>query len=125
MPPANRADAAALKKEGNAAFSKGAYQAAIESYTAAIDLWMEDADRATLYSNRAAARMKLDAPDRALPDAERACVLAPGYAKAHFRKAQSLVALRRNPEALAALDTVLQLAPGDSAALELRATLQK
>ena len=48
--PANRADAAALKKEGNDAMKRGAYKAAVEAYTAAIDLWMENEDRAILYT---------------------------------------------------------------------------
>ena len=52
--PANRADAAALKKEGNDAMKRGAYKAAVEAYTAAIDLWMENSDRAILW--RPAAR---------------------------------------------------------------------
>ena len=53
------ADAPKLKKEGNAAFGKGKYAEAVEKYTQAIDLWMEPHDRAVLYSNRSAARLKV------------------------------------------------------------------
>ena len=53
------ADAAKLKKEGNAAFGKAKYAEAVEKYTQAIDLWMDTHDRAVLYSNRSAARLKV------------------------------------------------------------------
>ena len=55
----NRADAAALKRSGNALFGKGRYAEAVSEYTAAIDLWMEPHDRAVLYANRSAARIKI------------------------------------------------------------------
>ena len=55
----SRADVGALKKAGNAAFARGAYAEAVEEYTAAIDLWMDEHERAVLYTNRAAARLKM------------------------------------------------------------------
>ena len=58
VPRAMATDAAALKKEGNGHFTKGNPEAAARCYTAAIDLWMENKDRAVLYVNRAAARLK-------------------------------------------------------------------
>ena len=109
--PANRADAAALKKEGNDAMKRGAYKAAVEAYTAAIDLWMENSDRAVLYSNRAAARLKMPGEaTKALSDAERACALHPTYAKAHFRRGQALRALKKDIPAAHAMHHVLALA---------------
>ena len=93
--PANRADAAALKKEGNDAMKRGAYKAAVEAYTAAIDLWMENSD-AILYPNRAAARLKMPGEaTKALSDAERVRA-TPTYAKAHFRRGQALRALKKD-----------------------------
>jgi tetratricopeptide (TPR) repeat protein len=122
--PANRADAAALKKEGNDAMKRGAYKAAVEAYTAAIDLWMENSDRAILYSNRAAARLKMPGEaTKALSDAERACALHPTYAKAHFRRGQALRALKKNIPAAHAMHQVLALAPGDAGAVEELRTL--
>ncbi len=115
--PASRSDPVALKKEGNAAFSRGAYAAAVSSYTAAIDLWMEPRDRAILYANRSAARLKIAGEkQKALSDAERAGQLAPDYAKGHFRRAQALRALGRPDDALGALQRVLELSPDDAAA---------
>lgn len=117
MPPASRSDPQALKKEGNAAYSRGAWANAVASYTAAIDLWMEPADRAVLYTNRSAARLKMAGEkQKALADAERATQLQPSYAKAHFRLAQALRALGKPADAAAALGKVLELSPGDAAA---------
>ena len=111
--PANRADAAALKKEGNDAMKRGAYKAAVEAYTAAIDLWMENSDRAILYSNRAAARLKMPGEaTKALSDAERACALHPTYAKAHFRRGQALRALKKDIPAAHAMHQVLAMSTG-------------
>ena len=124
----SRADPVALKKAGNAAFGKGKYAEAVEHYTAAIDLWMEPADRAVLYSNRSAAKLKLPGErQKALSDATRACELAPEYAKAHFRRGQALRALGDPEPAVAAMERVLALSPADAAATaelaELRGAL--
>ena len=50
----------ALKKEGNEAFKKGKWEEAVGCYTAAIaaDSWMKPEQRAVLYVNRAAVRLK-------------------------------------------------------------------
>ena len=110
------ADVGALKKEGNRLFQARQWRPAIDKYTSAIDLWMEPADRAVLYTNRAACRLKLGEGHRALSDAERAAALAPTYVKAHFRMAAALRQLSRPSEAVAALLRLLELAPEDAAA---------
>ena len=127
-PKANPSDPLALKKEGNEHFKRGSFESAAKCYTTAIDLWMEPKDRAVLYVNRSAARMK-QAPEpgctaaalaeSALRDAERAIDLDASYPKGFFRRAQALVALGRHVDAAASLATVLSLAPGDAAAQAL------
>ena len=87
------ADVASLRAAGNKAFQSGKHAEAIAKYTQAIDLWMDPSDRAALYTNRAAARLKLSENDKALSDAQRAISLTPTYAKAHFRSAAALRAL--------------------------------
>ena len=57
-PKANPSDPLALKKEGNEHFKRGSFESAAKCYTTAIDLWLEPKDRAVLYVNRSAARMK-------------------------------------------------------------------
>ena len=114
-------DAAALKQEGNGYFKKGQFEEAAICYTAAIDLWMDPADRATLYGNRAAARLKLSGASKwqlALSDAQSATKLAPTNAKAHFRVGQALRKLGRPAEATKSLGRMLELVPGDAAGVE-------
>ena len=125
----NLADAAGLKKKGNELFGRGKYAEAVEAYTQAIDLWMEPKDRAVLYSNRSAARLKIAGEkQKALSDAERAVQLAPDYAKAHFRRGQALRALGEAAKAAEAMQEVLRLEPSDQAATlalaELRGALE-
>ena len=120
------ADAPKLKKEGNALFGKGKYSEAVEKYTQAIDLWMEPHDRAVLYSNRSAARLKLPGErQKALSDATRAVELAPDYAKAHFRRGQALRANGEPEQAAHEMERVLQLEPGDGAAAVALAELRE
>jgi len=127
-PRANPVDPAALKKEGNDHFKRGSYEAAAKCYTTAIDLWMEPKDRAVLYVNRAAARLKQTPEpacsshalaESALRDAERSTELDAVYPKAHFRRGQALAVLQRHAEAVVSLHKVLHLSPGDSAAQAL------
>ena len=61
----SRTDVAALKREGNAAFKEGKYEHAAACYTAAIDNWMKPEERAVLYVNRAAARLKQPSDEKA------------------------------------------------------------
>ena len=58
MVRASLVDVPALKKEGNQAFKDGKWEDAAACYTAAIDNWMKPEERAVLYVNRAAARLK-------------------------------------------------------------------
>jgi len=127
-PKANPTDPLALKKEGNDHFKRGAWEAAAKCYTAAIDLWMEPKDRAVLYANRSAARLKQSPEpgctasmlaESALRDAERAIELEATFAKGHFRRAQALSNLRRHADAAVSLRRVLALSPGDAAAQAL------
>jgi hypothetical protein len=98
-------------------FGKGKHAEAVEKYTQAIDLWMDEKDRAVLYSNRSAARLKLAGEkQKALADADRAVQLAPGYAKAHFRRGQALRALGDPAASAEAMAKVLEIEPGDGAA---------
>ena len=117
-------DVSALRLSGNKAFQSGRFADAVEQYTRAIDLWMEPSDRAALYTNRAAARLKLGENEKALSDAQRATSLAPTYAKAYFRAAAALRALNRPVDAAISLRRTLELAPGDAAAKQALTDLQ-
>merc|ERR1712151_1338358 len=77
-----RSDAA--RSEGNAHFRAGRYEAAVSSYTQALDYTPDDPK---LRSNRAAAYTSLRKYDFALGDCEAAIRLVPTWPKAYFRKA--------------------------------------
>ena len=117
---AHAAKAAGLKADGNTAFKNGENEKAARYYTSALELCTEPADRAVLHSNRAAARLRqgADSLQRALADAQQAVHLDPKSAKAHFRHGQVLRKLQRPSEAVAALQRMLELAPGDTAGKE-------
>lgn len=85
-PPAPAGSAEALKALGNAAFSAGRYDEAIEHYTLALD---GAPTSHVLYSNRAAAYLARRLPGDALnaiADANHAIRLDETFAKAYHRK---------------------------------------
>lgn len=109
-----RTEIADLKSKGNDAYRKKDIVAAINHYTKALQLYRDTkvfpdqdavaADKAVLFSNRAAAYLK--SPHRlkeALQDADRAVALAPEYPRAYVRKAMALKALDRVDEAVECL----------------------
>lgn len=79
-------EADAAKSLGSAAFSAGLYQDALEHYTSALGF---APDAAVLYSNRSVTYLKLDRTTEALQDAKRSTELAPSWARAWQRLAQS------------------------------------
>ena len=94
------AEAEKAKVEGNAAFAKGEYQSAIESYTRAIDI---APNSAVLYGNRALAYIKLIKSGvpckeerqmlrpKLASDAHKAMTLDERWAKGWVRMAEALV----------------------------------
>eukprot|EP00742_Colponemidia_sp_Colp-10_P001888 GILJ01002019.1.p1 GENE.GILJ01002019.1~~GILJ01002019.1.p1 ORF type:complete len:370 (-),score=49.89 GILJ01002019.1:251-1360(-) len=88
------------KKElGNKAFAAGDYAEALRQYTSAI---AEDENNAILYSNRAAANLKLGHFQDALNDAKKCTELSPTTPKGYFRLGEALRLLNRPQEALSA-----------------------
>ena len=83
-------------------------------------MWVEPAERAVLYTNRSAARLKLGEAAKALADAEKALTFNPTYAKAQFRAASALRLLKRPSEAEDRLQCVLALAPNEHIVLNHR-----
>ncbi|KFD59101.1 hypothetical protein M514_00264 [Trichuris suis] len=81
VPEELKAKAEALKNEGNDCMSFGAFDAAVQKYTAALDL-----HRCPIYyCNRAAALSKLGEHRKALDDCKMALALDPDYCKAYGR----------------------------------------
>ncbi|KAI7839144.1 hypothetical protein COHA_007147 [Chlorella ohadii] len=97
-----------LKERGNELFKAGKHKEAVEAYTAALEAGPEDA---ALYSNRAAARIKLGDAAAALEDAEAAVRLRPDWDKGHYRRGCALEMQGQLEQALRAFDSALKLSP--------------
>jgi Lon protease-like protein len=107
--------AARLKEQGNQAFSKENYSEAIECYSKALLL---DPKNAVLYSNRAAAYIKLKDYEKALEDSETALSLDPKWSKAYLRKGTALLCIKRVEDAKKTFLQGLDFDPGNQALIQ-------
>ena len=98
------------KEAGNQAFVLKKYDEAIKSYSAAIDLHPTEP---IYYSNRCAAYLAAGDAVKALYDVRVSRKLNPKWAKAIFREAQCLEALKEYEEAALLFWQVLKEAPED------------
>eukprot|EP00286_Rhodomonas_abbreviata_P020284 CAMPEP_0181303596 /NCGR_PEP_ID=MMETSP1101-20121128/8650_1 /TAXON_ID=46948 /ORGANISM="Rhodomonas abbreviata, Strain Caron Lab Isolate" /LENGTH=191 /DNA_ID=CAMNT_0023409195 /DNA_START=116 /DNA_END=692 /DNA_ORIENTATION=+ len=109
------------KEQGNASFKAGDFQQAAVLYTEA--LLINDKDHA-LFSNRAAAFLKLGQAQKALEDADACVGLKEDFVKGHFRRAVALIALDRFQQAGEALALTLRLDPNNKEAAASMQMLQ-
>ncbi|CAD7093308.1 unnamed protein product [Hermetia illucens] len=87
----NKEKADKLKEQGNELFKDGDYIKASELYTTALMLCPVESypnERAILYGNRAAAKMKLNSNKAAIEDCTKALLFNPNYMKALIRRAK-------------------------------------
>lgn len=109
-----------IKVEANKAFTGHNFTAAVKLYSEAIQL---NPDDATLWSNRAAARTKLEEYGFALADASKAIDVNPKYAKAYYRRATCYLQLAKPQMAVLDFKKVLALEPrNDTVQAQLTAT---
>jgi hypothetical protein len=100
------------KEQGNRLYKEGRYAAAVDAYTAAIEMGSgNEPDLHITYSNRCACNMKLDKFGSALDDAQACVRLKPTWAKGHSRLGSCLVKLGRAAEAIPHLECALDLDP--------------
>jgi len=97
-----------LKEEGNAYFGRGDAGNAVESYSKGLEL---DKENHFLYSNRAAAYLKLSKLEEAVADARECTRLAPEWAKGYIRLAQTLLRLGELKECEKVVDMIHSLEP--------------
>lgn len=105
-----RKESTRLKEEGNELFKKGDYVEAEDIYSQALlkcpALYQKE--RAILYSNRAATRLKQDKTEPALADCTKAIELNPDYIRALLRRAELYERTDKLDEALADYKSVLE-----------------
>ncbi|NWR26611.1 TTC1 protein, partial [Tachuris rubrigastra] len=108
-----RKESTMLKEKGNEQFKKGDYGEAEDSYTKALQVCPAcfQKDRAVLFSNRAAAKMKQDKTEAALSDCTKAVELDPHYIRALLRRAELYEKTEKLDEALEDYKAILEKDP--------------
>ena len=114
---AAEAAALALKEQGNAFFSARSYKEAVGNWSRALSTLEKYANedspiKATLYANRAEARIRLERWEEALLDCEAALAHKPTHDKALLRAAVALRGLKRYQDAMAMVQRCLDIDPG-------------
>ncbi|KAJ8865900.1 hypothetical protein PR048_033423 [Dryococelus australis] len=107
-----------LKESGNELFRAGEFRQAAEKYTLALRTCplAFPSDRAALFCNRAACKMKLELHKSGVEDCTEAITLKPDYVKAFIRRAQMYEQLEKLDEALVDYQELLKLDPGNKEA---------
>jgi serine/threonine-protein phosphatase 5 len=94
--------AEAFKAKGNEYLKDSKFPEALEEYTKAIDLDIQDGKKAAIYyANRAFTQIKLENYGFAIEDATNAVKKDQTYAKAYFRRASAYFALAKYKSAAA------------------------
>lgn len=101
------------KEEGNGHYREGRYNEAVRSYTLAIE---NHPSNATLWNNRAAARMAMDLNNEAIKDLEKSLSLDPNNAKTHFRLGKVLLRIGQFERSKTSYDAGLKFDPKNSTA---------
>ncbi len=106
-----RAEADALKMEGNAQLKAGEFTKAAETYSKCIAL---DGTNAIYYGNRAAAKMHMKEYASAVDDCKLAISIDSGYARAHERLASAYRQLGMEEAEMEALETAVRIHPDNA-----------
>jgi DnaJ family protein C protein 7 len=103
-----------MKEEGNAQYKAGRWQAALDLYTAALEV--DPSNKGTnskILQNRALCRIKLKQYDAAITDCEKAISLDPQYIKARKTKANALGLAEKWEAAVREWKAIQELDPED------------
>lgn len=114
-----RDKAVAKKNEGNELYKAENYLDALQAYTDGLEMCplQFTKERAIIYSNRAATKIKLGRDKSALCDCDKAIELDPQYLRALVRRATLKEEMKQLDESLLDWKIVLELNPGHPEAL--------
>ncbi|XP_047111488.1 tetratricopeptide repeat protein 1-like [Schistocerca piceifrons] len=117
-------EAEKIKLSANDLFKEGKHKEAALKYTLALRTCplKYEHDRAILYSNRAAAKIKMDLKKEAVEDCSKAIELNPTYVKALLRRAQAQESLEKLDEAFEDYKKILEIEPSHK---EAKAAVQR
>ncbi|XP_005178684.1 tetratricopeptide repeat protein 1 [Musca domestica] len=117
---ANKEKALKMKLEANELFKNDESERAIDIYTEALGVCPTKytKDRAVLYANRAAAKIKIENKKAAIEDCTKAIELWPEYVRALMRRAKLYEHEDKLDEALADYKRAFELDPGQHEARE-------
>uniref|UniRef100_A0A1B6MM46 Uncharacterized protein n=1 Tax=Graphocephala atropunctata TaxID=36148 RepID=A0A1B6MM46_9HEMI len=106
-------EAEVFKQNGNDLFKSAQYRDSAHAYTQALRTCplKYDKDRAIFYSNRAAAKMKLELNESAIEDCTKALELDERYLKVLYRRAQLYEVTEKLDEALVDYNRLLEIDP--------------
>lgn len=112
-------EAAQQKKKGNDLFKSGSYLESIAVYTDGLKVCPLACkeERAVLYCNRAAAKVKLERKKCAVDDCSKAIELNEKYVRAYLRRGKLYEETEKLDESLEDYKKVLELDPGNHEAL--------
>ncbi|KAK4758878.1 hypothetical protein SAY87_020179 [Trapa incisa] len=99
-----------FKFQANEAFKAHKYTQAIDLYSQAIDLNVENA---VYYANRAFAHIRLEEYGSAIQDASKAIEIDPKYSKGYYRRGAAHLAMGKFKEALKDFQQVKRICPND------------
>lgn len=109
-----------IKNKGNQEFRDELYLESIQTYTDGLHICplKHKNDRAILYCNRSASKIKLKRIEAAIDDCTKAIELNPGYQRAYLRRAAAFEEKDKLDEALEDYKKLLELDPGQKDARE-------
>ena len=114
-----RQEAIVLKNRGNEEFKSSKYLESIETYTEALRFCplKFGNDRAILYANRAASKIKVERKASAIDDCTKAVSLNDKYVRAYLRRAKLYEETDKLDESLEDYKKIVELDPGNKEAL--------
>ena len=103
-------DPDALKQAGNKAFDLKNYEEAVQQYTLAIEITIDNPSH-VYYANRANAYLELFKNEECINDCNMAIQIDPSYSKSYYRKAKALVNQQKLTDAMETMKQGIEVDP--------------